>query len=449
MSIKYTLAKLIYDSLKSTYPLSLKDIHIDKSKEQKYGDYSTNLALILSCKLKKTPIETAQIIIANLNLNKILEKCEYNNLGFINFYLKKEILLDNVNEILEKNNNYGKSTMGNLKKINITTIDTNKNISSSNISKNLNGIIYNDNLARIFNYLGYDVIKEFYIKNQDKNNLSNISSELDKYRINFDIYTTEQSLYTDYVVDNVLSKIKYSDACYIDDNNLMLKTTSYEDNKDRILIKSDGTYTDLSIALAYNIGKINQNYQKIINIIAEEDYLDGLNKSLESLNKNNKIIYTKKIKALDTNINLSKNTNDINFINTIRYALASVNNKKQNLDEIIKNQEYDYSYIESTYIKIIKLLKINNKISKSITIDDNLTYTILNKLSEFVDTVITCKETLSPDLLCDYIYKLSKLTNLYLEKNTPNSEKIYLLQAIKIILNNALNLIGIIPKEEI
>ena len=122
---------------------------------------------------------------------------------------------------------------------------------------------------------------------------------------------------------------------------------------------------------------------------------------------------------------------------------------KQNLDEIIKNQEYDYSYIESTYIKIIQLLKINNKISKSITIDDNLTYTILNKLSEFVDTVITCKETLSPDLLCDYIYKLSKLTNLYLENNTPNSEKIYLLQAIKIILNNALNLIGIIPKEEI
>ena len=75
MSIKFTLAKLIYDSLKSTYPVSLKDIHIDKSKEQKYGDYSTNLAIILSCKLKKTPIETAQIITANLNLNKRLEKC--------------------------------------------------------------------------------------------------------------------------------------------------------------------------------------------------------------------------------------------------------------------------------------------------------------------------------------------------------------------------------------
>ena len=92
--------------------------------------------------------------------------------------------------------------------------------------------------------------------------------------------------------------------------------------------------------------------------------------------------------------------------------------------------------------KKFKATNNNKNIMAHLGVDTTYNYTT-ETINSFKELEINNTNTMYPSFFEDGIY------NLYLENNTPNSEKIYLLQAIKIILNNALNLIGIIPKEEI
>ena len=94
------------------------DIIIEIPKDNKNGDYSSNVAMKLARVLKKNPMVIAQEIISNINEKEII-KVEAVNPGFINFYLDKSYLFENINNILIKKENYGKSDVGHGKKINI------------------------------------------------------------------------------------------------------------------------------------------------------------------------------------------------------------------------------------------------------------------------------------------------------------------------------------------
>ena len=88
-------------------------------------------------------------------------------------------------------------------------------------------------------------------------------------------------------------------------------------------------------------------------------------------------------------------------------------------------------------------------------LNNDITYTILNKLCEFEDIVIISSTKKDPHLITNYIYELATLFHSFYTKEkiitedeTYTNERINLLLAIKIVINNALNLIGIIPREE-
>ncbi len=166
--------------------------------------------------------------------------------------IKTNYLIDNLNTIIEKNKNYGKTNIGNNKKINISLIADNFNdLLSINY---LREIIYIDNLERIFTSQGYTVTKEIYINNSSElintqiNNLqldyllntkyNTIIKLLDKYRINFNKYIDKTTLTNQNLIEPTLTKIKYTNSCYINNEKLCLKTTDYLSNKDITLIDS-------------------------------------------------------------------------------------------------------------------------------------------------------------------------------------------------------------------
>ena len=89
MSIKEEIKQIIAKSLDSlNIEYNSDEIIIDTPKLENNGDYSTNIALILTKKLKKTPLEIANLIKENINSN-IFAKVEIASPGFINIYLKK------------------------------------------------------------------------------------------------------------------------------------------------------------------------------------------------------------------------------------------------------------------------------------------------------------------------------------------------------------------------
>lgn len=539
MSIKNTIKEIIKTSLKDIYEIEKEKIVIEIPKNKSNGDYSTNIPLTLTKQLNNSPLEIAKMIVKNIKDNDIIEKIEIANPGFINFYIKKEYLLNNINNILEKKREYGKNNTGKNQKINIEFVSANPT-GILHIGHG-RGAAYGDNLARIMTFCGYDVTKEYYINdagnqmnnlgisikerykqicgldyNLDENCyhgkeiiqiandiydyynnskleedidffknkgleilLEQIKKDLDTYRVNFDIFTSEKSLYENYLVDDVLTKLRYTNSCYIKDDALWLKTTDYGDEKDRVLIKNDGNYTYLTPDIAYHIDKINRGYDSLIDVLGSDHhgYINRLKAALTILGYDSNILNIKILQMVrlikdGEELKLSKRTGktitlmeliDEIGINATRYFFASHSidtSMDFNIDLALKqsneNPIYYIEYANARICSILKKYKKNiTKMDKYTTLNNDITYTILNKLCEFEDIVIISSTKKDPHLITNYIYELATLFHSFYTKEkiitedeTYTNERINLLLAIKIVINNALNLIGIIPREE-
>ena len=151
MSIKKELQQIIKDSLdKSNIEIPIEEIVIETPKDTTNGDYSTNIALLLTKKLQKNPMEIATSIVDNID-SKIIEKIDIAKPGFINIYLTKERMQQEINKIIKEEKNYGKSTIGNNKKVNIEYVSANPT-GILHIGHG-RGATYGDNLSRIMSFL--------------------------------------------------------------------------------------------------------------------------------------------------------------------------------------------------------------------------------------------------------------------------------------------------------
>ena len=539
MSIKKELQKIIRESLTTCQiDLDLNKIIIEVPKDKTFGDYSTNVALILTKILKKNPLEIANMIKDNI-ASSLIEKVEIAPPGFINLYLSKECYLKEINKILTENKNYGKNNLGNNKKVDIEYVSANPT-GTLHIGHG-RGATYGDNLSRIMSYCGYDVTREYYINDagnqmynlgisikerykevcgqdyripedgyhgkeiiaiakeiynnyQDKKLnedieyfkqeglkilMQQIKKDLDVFRVNFDVFTSEKSLYDTGQVEKVLNSFKKNDECYILDDALWLKTSKYGDEKDRVIVKNDGNYTYLLPDIAYHANKIDRGFDELIDVFGADHhgYINRLKGSLEILGYDSSILDIKILQMVrllqdGEEIKISKRTgktitlNDLILevgINATRYFFASKSLDTQmdfDLSLAVKNSnDNPVYYIEYANARICSIL--NNYHQEILpkkeytTIKEPLAYTIMSKLMNFEDTVISACQKKQPHIICNYVHELATLFHSYYasqkfitEDTTYTEERIALLKCIKIVINNSLNLIGIIPREE-
>ncbi len=534
MSIKNKLQSIIRNSVSTS--IDIDKIVIDIPKDKKNGDYSTNIAFLLAKELKKSPMDIANDIKDNIK-SDLIEKVEVASPGFINIYLSKEFLLSNINEILDSGKNYGKSDFGGNKKINIEYVSANPT-GTLHIGHG-RGAVYGDNLSKIMSFAGYDVTREYYINdagNQMYNLglsikerykekcgldaqlpengyygkeiislaeslydeygdskldedidffkkagldilLDGIKKDLDTFRVNFDVFTSEQSLYDKGLVDRVLSKLQKDGKCYVDDGALWLKTSELYDEKDRVLVKKDGNYTYLLPDIAYHSNKIDRGFDKIIDVLGSDHhgYINRLRSSLEMLGYDSNILDIKILQMVrllrnGEEVKLSKRTGktitlneliDDVGVNASRYFFASKSLDTQmdfDLDLAVKNSnDNPVYYIEYANARISSILRKQDcdVVDTFGTIDNELAYTIVKKLIMFEDVVVSAAARELPHLIANYLYELAGLFHSYYssekivtEDSIYTKEHIALIKAIKMVMNNAANLIGIILREE-
>lgn len=538
MSIKQEVQEILKKSLTNLQIDYEKEIEVSIPKDKNHGDYSTNIALSLAKSLKDNPINIANKIKNNIQ-SEIISKIEVLSPGFINIFISEQYLLKSINTIIKENTNYGKSNLGQGKKVNIEFVSANPTgILHLGHGR---GATYGDNLARIMTFTGYDVTKEYYVNdagNQMNNlgisikvryqNLYNIDAtlpedgyhgqeiidiakkikeeyqdtklnedipffkkyglnilldkikkDLDIYRVNFDVFSSEQSLYDRGLVEKVIIKLKNDNHCYIEDGALWLKTMDYGDEKNRVLIKSDGNYTYLLPDIAYHCDKIERGFDELIDVLGADHhgYIDRLKASLEMMGKDSGILYIKILQMVrlikdNEELKLSKRTGKTVTlseiieevgVNATRYLFSSKSLDTQldfNIDLALKqNSENPVYYIEYANARICSILKKSKNFATNIdkyqTLESQYIYNILNKLNEFKDIVETSASKKAPHIIANYVYDLASLFHTYYNQEKIvtediqyTSERINLLKAIQIVINNSLNLIGIIPREE-
>ena len=542
MSIKNKIKHIIKCSLNKISTLEEIDessIIVEIPAKKENGDYSTNIALTLTKKLRKSPMEISEEIVKNIEDNEIIEEIKIANPGFINFYLKKDFLLNQINVIIDEGRKYGRSNVGNNKKVNIEYVSANPT-GILHIGHG-RGATYGDSLARIMSFSGFDVTKEYYV-NDAGNQMNNlgisikeryreicglgcnlpedgyhgseiitiaetiyddykdtkvdesisyfrqkgleilldaIKKDLDRYRVNFDVFTSEQSLYDKGMVDKTLDTLKNNNHCYINEDALWLKTSEYGDEKDRVLIKSDGNYTYLTPDISYHLDKIDRGFEEVIDVLGADHhgYINRLKASVEMLGKDKDIIDVRILQMVrlikdGEELKLSKRTGktitlmdlvDEIGVNATRYFFASHSldtSMDFNIDLALKqSNENPVYYIEYANARICSILKnYKKKIEKQdkyTTLNDENTYIILNKLISFEDVVISASLKKEPHQIANYVYDLATLFHSYYasckmitEDEIATLERMNLLIAIQIVIENALDLLGIIPREE-
>ena len=156
MNLKQELDAIISASLSKVSGQQDCSALINYAREEKFGDYQANGVMGIAKKQKQNPRELGEAVIKTLDLGAMAEKVELAGPGFINIFLSREYLADQLNALLQKDRLVEKTTSAET-----VVVD----YSSPNLAKemhvgHLRGTIIGDALARIFDYLGHQVIRQ-------------------------------------------------------------------------------------------------------------------------------------------------------------------------------------------------------------------------------------------------------------------------------------------------
>jgi len=284
------------------------EISVEHPAQITHGDYATNIAMIVAKRVKKKPIEVANLLNEKLKAksDKLFEKIEVVKPGFINFFLSKEYLQKQIKEILKEKDKFGDLKVGKNQKANIEFISANP--TGPLTLGNGRGGFCGDVLANILEKAGFKVKREYYINDvgeqirklghsiigdsksvyqgkyiEDlKKRIKGTNPEkvgekgaklllremikpsVKKMGVDFDIWFSEKSLYKKGEVEKILKWLKDKDLTYEKKGALWFKATKFGDDKDRVLVRANGEKTYFSSDVAYLKNKFERGFKRLI-----------------------------------------------------------------------------------------------------------------------------------------------------------------------------------------
>lgn len=290
-------------------------IEVTTPKSSEFGDYTTNIAMVLAKQVGKNPMEIAEMIKTvilksddNKN-NKDFEKIEIAKPGYINFYLSQNFLQSVVKDILVQSERYG---TGERKTGAINNEFISANPTGPLTVGNGRGGFCGDALTKILRKAGYTVTSEYYVNDagnqvmklghsvlkdseavyggeyiddlerrfgQDKNTEVKAvgkqsamyvlqeyiqKTTREKMRIEFDVWASEKALYMDGWVDKAIEELRKKNCTFEEAGALWFHSTQFGDDKDRVLVKQDGTKTYFASDCGYLLYKKSRGFTKLI-----------------------------------------------------------------------------------------------------------------------------------------------------------------------------------------
>ncbi|HZW37815.1 MAG TPA: arginine--tRNA ligase [Ignavibacteriaceae bacterium] len=314
----------------------LNDVKIafDIPKNEDFGDYSSNAAMLLTKTQKRNPREIANEIISNLDYSSdVISKIEIAGPGFINFYFTTQYVTEIITSILEENENYGRTKTNEGKKANVEFVSANPT-GPLTVGHGRNAVL-GDTVATMLEWTGYKVDREFYFNNAgnqmrklgrsvklrylqilgdnidfpvDKEHyqgeyikdiaqelynefgdtlrdepelgkfkekaekviFADIENTLKVLNINHDIFYNEKRLYDEGKIDSLLKTFKEKNLTYEQDGALWLKLSEMGRDMNKVIIKSTGEPTYRLPDTAYHIVKIQKGYDLIVDVFGSD-----------------------------------------------------------------------------------------------------------------------------------------------------------------------------------
>ncbi len=472
-----------------------------------------------------------------------VDHCEIAGPGFINFTMKKAAIADVIKLVLDQQDDYGKSNAGKGLKINVEYVSANPTgdlhpghargaAMGDSITRLMKFAGYdvtreyyvNDAGNQIRNmayslqarylqkcgidaelpedgYHGPDLIMiadKIFEEVQDKYakmdkeesysffreyglnaELQKLKDDLSLFRVEYDVFTSEQSIYDRGLVKKALDTLIAQGMTYENDGALWLKTTEFGDDKDRVLRKTDGSYTYLTPDIAYHVDKYDRGFEKLVNLFGADHhgYIARLKAAVQCLGKEKDqlevdIIQMARMIKDGEEFKLSKRTGkgvalrdliEEAGVDAVRYYFASRAADTQmdfDLDMATKqSNENPVYYAQYAHARMCSILRSGSEYVVADHYDlitNEKEIALLKHINEFPAVVADAALLRQPHKMCNYIQKLASYFHSFYneckvldaENKELSSQRLALVTASKITLKNALNLIGVHAPEK-
>lgn len=471
-----------------------------------------------------------------------IAKVEIAGPGFINFYMDNSYLTELVPTVLKAGKDYGRTEHGGGKKVQVEFVSANPtgtlhlghargaavgdticnilDYAGYNVSREF---YINDagnqinNLAtsieaRYFQALGKDKempedgyhgadIIEFgkdlaeeygdsWLENEESERVSffreygltreleKLKADLAEFRVDFDVWFSETSLYQNGKIDAALEKLKAKGVVYEEEGATWFRTTDYDDDKNRVLIKNDGSYTYLTPDIAYHNDKFERGFEKLINIWGADHhgYIPRMKAAIQALGyeKDQLEVMIIQLVSLFQNgekVRMSKRTGKAVTlrelmeevgIDATRYFFAMRSNDTHldfDMDlAVSKSNENPVFYVQYAHARVCSMLRQGEEMGLSYEgdldlkqIDSEKEFELLKKIGEFPAVINEAAEKLLTHRVTNYVFELASALHSFYnaervldpENKTKSQARYALMKATQVTIENALNIIGV------
>ncbi|MFH0828335.1 MAG: arginine--tRNA ligase [Candidatus Omnitrophota bacterium] len=519
----------------------ISDIGLEFAPAPGFGDISSNICMRLAKFARKPPLAIAQDtaqksgkIIENSSLKEYVREIKAEGAGFINFYLAPVYFWEVLNRILEKKQDYARSGLGKGEKVMVEFVSANPTgpLSVAHARQAAVG----DALANIMSYLGYDVQKEYYLNDEgnqinilgnsvklrlaqlngdkvefpenyyqgdyivdmareikDKNLkfddfseyaanviLNVIKQELKDFKVEFGCWFSQKELRESGKIQEALDYLKEKGFLYEAEGALWLKSTQFGDDKDRVVIKSDKSYTYLAPDIAYHQDKYRRGFKKLINLWGPDHhgYISRLKASVAALGQDPEtleVIIVQLASIFREGKPIEMSTRRGQYI-TLREVLDEVGadasrfffmmrrtSSHLNFDlETAKKQtpENPVYYIQYAYARISSILRQAGAggepgIRDLSVLKEEEEIGLIRKLWQFSYILNVCLRTRDPYMLTVYLQETAETFHKFYDHHRVLGQedkltrgRLSLINATRIILSTGLGLLGVSAPEQ-
>tara|TARA_B110000196_G_scaffold222736_1_gene191791 strand:+ start:707 stop:2353 length:1647 start_codon:yes stop_codon:yes gene_type:complete len=518
------------------------EVQIDRPHLTEHGDFATNIALQLKSKTEKDAMENAEIITNNILDNEVIENINIVLPGFININVKQSWIVEQIKLI--NNKEFGNHDLGLDQSVQIEYVSSNPT-GPIHIG-NGRGASIGATLAKVLKKCGYRTEEEFYINDtgnqvklfgetlfarysalydvkmpipengylgeymidlankikneyhdsyldEEKNTeltelglsimIEQIQDELSSIGVEYTNWFYESMLHEKKTLELVIRMLDEKQFISHKDNAVWFLSTKLGDDKDNVLIRSDGTPTYFAADIAYHFNKFSERkFDRVINIWGadHQGHVSRLKKAMKALNINEDrldvLLYQLiTLKRGNTIVPLSKRSGDIISLNEVFtetgkdamrfFFLSQSANQSMDFDlELAKKQTKDNPvyYVQYAHARIHAILDKASHENYSISYDnldlikENEEISLIKKLIEYPSLIKKVATELAPHHLPHYSIELAQLFHIFYtkcrvidESNKKLTEaRLALLDACRIVLRDTLELIGVTAPEQ-
>ncbi|MDD5281121.1 MAG: arginine--tRNA ligase [Candidatus Omnitrophica bacterium] len=519
--------------------LAQEEIILDLPTDERFGDFTTNIALKLSKTLKNSPrniaavlIELIQEEILKSELKSLIAQVKVEGAGFINFYLNADYFYNQLSKIITQSEDALRQDLGKGKKVLIEFVSANPTGSLSVAHARQAAV--GDCLASILEFLNFSVQREYYLNDEGnqinilgksvqlrreeltgkeiefpenyyqgdyifdiateahKKKISDadlgdfaadyilkiIKQELFDFGVNFDCWYSQKELAKSGKVAQTFNQLKEKNYLFEQDGALWFKSTVFGDDKDRVIIKSDGSQTYLAPDIAYHQDKFNRGFDWLINLWGPDHhgYINRIKASIQAFGHSPdslSVIIVQLATIFRNGQPIQMSTRRGQYI-TLREVLNEVGSDaarffflmrrtSSHLDfdlEVAKKQssENPVYYVQYAHARICSILRSvtaqNNDDLDLSVLKEKEELNLIKKMLEFKVILNVCLITCDPYMVTVYLQELSETFHKFYDLHRVlgqgealTNARLALIKGVKIVLSCGLELLGVSQPE--